>query len=63
MFLFFAAQTALQGAYPSKPYKTEFLWKGVVVWRHILYFFLGVSYSVRAKTETQPDAGTLEIEG
>ena len=47
-----AAQTALQGAYPSKPCKTEFLWKAVVVWRHILSFFLGVSYSVRAKTET-----------
>ena len=58
-----AAQTALQGAYPSKPCKTEFLWKAVVVWRHILSFFLGVSYSVRAKTETQPDAGTLENDG
>ena len=34
-----AAQTALQGAYPSKPCKTEFLWKAVVVWRHILPFF------------------------
>ena len=57
------AQTVLQGAYPSKPCKTEFLWKAVVVWRHILYFFLGILYSVRAKTETQPDAGTLENDG
>ena len=54
------AQTVLQGAYPSKPCKIEFLWKAVVVWRHILPFFLSVPYSVRAKTETQPDAGTLK---
>ena len=32
-------QTVLQGAYASKPCKTESLWKAIVVWRHIADFF------------------------